>query len=72
MIQINLTEIVRNAVNVPNPEFISVWEWNYDRSKEKLPSRVSVDFIPYVIEFNFQMTTKKYFTALHGFYINTL
>lgn len=44
----------------------------YDMSKEKWPSRVAVDFIPYVIEFNFQMTTKKYFIALHRFYINTL
>lgn len=44
----------------------------FDRSKEKLPSRVAVDFIPYVIEFNFQMTAKKYFIALRRFYINTL
>lgn len=28
MIQINLTEIARNAVNMSNLEFISVWEWN--------------------------------------------
>lgn len=39
----------------------------FDPSKEKLPAIVTVDFIPYLIEFDFKMTTKKCFIPIYRF-----
>lgn len=39
----------------------------FDTSKEKLPAIVTVDFIPYLIEFDFKIKTKKYFIPIHTF-----
>lgn len=39
----------------------------FDMSKEKLPAIFAVDFILYLIEFYFKMTTKNYYTPIHRF-----
>lgn len=50
-------------------EFTSVWELNtlIHLKKNYLLQSITVDFIPYLIEFDFKMTTKKYFIPIHRF-----
>jgi len=39
----------------------------FEMSEEKLPAIAMVNFIPYLTEFDFKMTTKKNFILIHRF-----